>query len=631
MKERIIFACASILGAALLFSRPVQASSDKTITIAPTYDGKVSLLDKKGNYISNKNVRSNKSYRYYGKPLIIKGKAVFIERVLDLNTYIGKNIYIPLGDGGYVKSENVTSSYEKDGKIYLSIRKNSYIYDKKGKRIKNYHGQSYLKAGSNFQYRAKLASTYNPVVLYNIGKGHYVNAQYVAKVDGKGVARLNHNAYVYDKKGKRVGKTVLGINTLVKYVGKWKKATKNSVIFTLKSDKKDTSYTLPTKKIKGTTYVLIGKNAYVKTVNLELLNGRTIMAKGPIKLTVKHDQAALDSKLNPTTKIYRHSQKLISDYVVSFGYGDMQGIYYHIKGTNYYLDWGPGEEYPDNNVTDQESANFSVRQHMKDSSYLDKHYTMISFNKAVPTYDASGKVTGNLKRYGSNYVADQARYIWNDSDKKAELYYHLTTGVSEPEGDEDPAKGTWTPFNIYVKASDAFLVTGLKLKASNTLQEAEATHDQTVTETTKQQVDSLLAKVNSVKASDKYRLSSFEMRKNYDQAVAALTKAKDNSQTSQSTVSTLLDYVQNIQKRLDGKKIKVKDVNDLSKIEANAVFALMQNVNTGDKMRVTIYTDFASKSGRYQSCFKNSQRSHFVLIDANSKKHDLNVSDYATD
>ena len=43
MKERIIFACASMLGAALLFSRPAQASSDKTITIAPTYDGKVSL------------------------------------------------------------------------------------------------------------------------------------------------------------------------------------------------------------------------------------------------------------------------------------------------------------------------------------------------------------------------------------------------------------------------------------------------------------------------------------------------------------------------------------------------------------------------------------------------------------
>ncbi|CCI85529.1 SLAP domain-containing protein [Lactobacillus pasteurii] len=631
MKGKLILVCASVLGAGLFFNRPVQASSTQTITIAPTYDGKVSVVDKKGNYIGNTNVSSNKSYKYYGRPVVIKGKAHALENALDLITYIGKDTYQSLGDGGFVKAANATSSYEKDGKIYLRINKNSYIYDKNGKRIKNFHGQSYLKAGSDFQYLGKIASTYAPKVLYNIGKGHYVDAQYIAKVDGKGVVRLNHNAYVYDKNGKRVGKTVLGKYSLVKYAGKWQKATKNSVFFTKQAYKSSASYTLPTKKIKNSTYIAIGKNAYVKTINLELLNGRIIFAKGPVELTIKHDQVAIDTKLNPSTKIYHRGQKVTSDYAVSYGSGDVQRIYYHIKGSDYYLDWGPGEEYPNNSVEDQVSANFYIRQHIQTSRYLDKYNTIVDFNKTVSSYDVNGKVIGSLKSGSGVFVADQARYIWNSSENKAELYYHLTARIVEPYGDDESSEPERSSCDLYVKASDADTVTGLKLKAQNTAKEAEADYNKIASKELKNRADTLLAAVDTVKASDKYRLSDYQTRAAYDQALASLTKAKNDSQTTQMVMASLIDQVQISQKRLDGKKIKVKDLNDLSTIEANAIFALMQDVNNYDKIRVGIYTDYATKSGRYPSDFKNSQRSHFVLIDANSKKHDLNVKEYATD
>lgn len=49
------------------------------------------------------------------------------------------------------------------------------------------------------------ATTYTiPVSYFNIGNGRYIRAGYVQKYNGRTVLTLNHNTFVYNKKGKRI-------------------------------------------------------------------------------------------------------------------------------------------------------------------------------------------------------------------------------------------------------------------------------------------------------------------------------------------------------------------------------------------------------------------------------------------
>ena len=163
-----------------------------------------------------------------------------------------------------VASSKKTTS-KKTTSNTIKLIHNAYVYDKNGKRIKNYSGTSYI--GKGVTVKGLGTKTIDGVLYYSLGGGAYIKA---ANVDGKATTssstkktsskttssekntssdeksedstsiKLIHNAYVYDENGKRV-KNYLGTS----YIGKG---------VTVKG--------LGTKTIKGTKYYALKPNHY---------------------------------------------------------------------------------------------------------------------------------------------------------------------------------------------------------------------------------------------------------------------------------------------------------------------------------------------------------------------------------
>ncbi|MFK5220981.1 SLAP domain-containing protein [Lactobacillus helveticus] len=150
----------------------------------------------------------------------------------------------------------------------IKLIHNAYVYDKNGKRLKTYMGSAkYTTIAKGVTVNSNGTETIDGVLYYSLGGDAYIKA---ANVDGKAATssstkktsskttssekntssdeesedstsvKLIHNAYVYDKNGKRV-KNYLGTS----YIGKG---------VTVKG--------LGTKTIKGTKYYALKPNHY---------------------------------------------------------------------------------------------------------------------------------------------------------------------------------------------------------------------------------------------------------------------------------------------------------------------------------------------------------------------------------
>lgn len=176
-----------------------------------------------------------------------------------------------------------------------------------------------------------------------LGVGHdgFINAYTVATLNGKNTFMLNHNSYIYNKKGKRI-----------KNFHGQKKLLKNRIFTRDVTDKEGkgkyyytidgTNYTVPSKTIKGKTYFKIGDGGYVKAVNFSRANGSWMYTTEPItvKMMGEDNVVRLNGKKYTDTKIkLKADQKLVVDKLVHIKSLDSEdpALFYHIKGTK--NDW----------------------------------------------------------------------------------------------------------------------------------------------------------------------------------------------------------------------------------------------------------------------------------------------------
>ena len=214
------------------------------------------VYDKNGKKISSSTfkVDPGTTIKTYGDPVIIKGQKYYSQQFPTL-TIIKDTRYVWLGDNGYIKAKNMGTSNEKTGVIGIS--RNSYVYDKNGKRLSTYRGgKAYIKAGTKITSKESRVY-YLPQTYFNIGDGHYIRASYVTEYNGKSLLGLNHNSYVYDKNGKRLKNyngqknVVLKANGIVSYSGTIKDATDSSLYYFYSDNDEKTVKTLTTTTIKG--------------------------------------------------------------------------------------------------------------------------------------------------------------------------------------------------------------------------------------------------------------------------------------------------------------------------------------------------------------------------------------------
>lgn len=153
---------------------------------------------------------------------------------------------------------------------FIKLTHNAYVYDKDGNAIQvNGQNKKLLKGDSINAYSNAKIVTINGKDFYQIGENEFVKVANTAakKISVPKSAKLTHNAFVYNKNGKRVKLTLLKRGTVIK----------------------------PTKlvTIKGKKYYQISKNKFVKVANTKVKT-RSIKKTATIKAKLNHKVATVD-------------------------------------------------------------------------------------------------------------------------------------------------------------------------------------------------------------------------------------------------------------------------------------------------------------------------------------------------
>ena len=552
----------------------VQAAPKKT-TSKKAASNKITLV--RNAYVYDKNGKRLDKYMGSAKyTTIAKGVTVTSTGTKTINGVK----YYDLGGGAYIKAVNVdgkaassTSSLSKGTKA--KFVSNSYIYDKNGKRISKYQGKSkFVKGDSVTTYGIQ---TINGKKYYQLDKKGTAFVRTV-NIDGKTTSNqessvsndaestkkydysLKKNAYIYDNNGKRINK----------YQGKSKLLKGAAIdvygIETIKGkdyyqlDKKGTAFVKAsnvTRTVKATS-ITMKKNAYI-------YNGNGDTKKKTVKKgkTVKATEASYIG-----TKLY---------YKIS----DNQ----FVKAANVGKISGPELE-PVNEPDGAATVDTG-------DDTVDPNVTKVTTINVAPLYNIKGQ-PDNVRAFGEgqSQQVSELRYIATSATATPELFYKLSSGRG------------------YLKKSDV-AVSGKTLTPVNTPEQARAD----VTVATAANKAKLLQDINeatSVKNSEAYKLASSDVKAAYDKAISDGTTVNNDATATIAQVNEADAAIVSAKAKLDGKRVAVANMTNLTSDEMAAIIKVVANANNVAESSVQLTTNGS------------------LSISVNGAAQILNLGDYVT-
>lgn len=552
----------------------VQAAPKKT-TSKKAASNKITLV--RNAYVYDKNGKRLDKYMGSAKyTTIAKGVTVTSTGTKTINGVK----YYDLGGGAYIKAVNVdgkaassTSSLSKGTKA--KFVSNSYIYDKNGKRISKYQGKSkFVKGDSVTTYGIQ---TINGKKYYQLDKKGTAFVRTV-NIDGKTTSSqessvsndaestkkydysLKKNAYIYDKNGKRINK----------YQGKSKLLKGAAIdvygIETIKGkdyyqlDKKGTAFVKAsnvTRTVKVTS-ITMKKNAYI-------YNGNGDTKKKTVKKgkTVK----ATEARYIGTKLYYKISD---NQFVKAANVGKISGP-----------ELEPVNE-PDGAATVDTGDNT-----------VDPNVTKVTTINVAPLYNIKGQ-PDNVRAFGEgqSQQVSELRYIATSATATPELFYKLSSGRG------------------YLKASDV-AVSGKTLTPVNTQEQAK----EDVTVATAANKAKLLQDINeatSVKNSEAYKLASSDVKAAYDKAISDGTAVNNDATATIAQVNEADAAIVSAKAKLDGKRVAVANMTNLTSDEMAAIIKVVANANNVAESSVQLTTNGS------------------LSISVNGAAQILNLGDYVT-
>ncbi|KRL21397.1 SLAP domain-containing protein [Lactobacillus gallinarum] len=463
--------------------------------------------------------------------------------------------------------------------------------------------------------------------------------------------KLTHNAYVYDKNGKRL-KTYMGS---AKYTTIAKGVTVNSN---------------GTKTINGVLYYSLGGGAYIKAANVDGKVATSSSTKKTSSKNTSSNKPSTDESENSTSTklihnayVYDVNGKRIKKYegkskLTKGTEIDTYGTV-NIKGKKYYQ-------------LDEEGTAFVK------AGNVDRP-TTITLKKNAYIYNGEGKTKKKLVKKGKTVKTTEARYIGT------KLYYKIgddqfvkAANVGKVKGEElDPinepdgaatvevpdtedvnstkviTKGVVSLYDIkgqkyanrifdagvsqqvselryiatsvnstpqlfyklasgrgYLKA-DEVTVDGKILNAVNTPEQAKA--DVTVATTAdKAKLTQSINEAASVKASEIYKLSSSTAKAAYDKAITDGAMVNNNASATIGQVNEAESAITSAKAKLNGAKIAVANLNSLTPDEVTAIVRAVANANNVP-----------------ESAIQFSNNNTTLSIVTNGYTQSLNINDYA--
>ena len=552
----------------------VQAAPKKT-TSKKAASNKITLV--RNAYVYDKNGKRLDKYMGSAKyTTIAKGVTVTSTGTKTINGVK----YYDLGGGAYIKAVNVdgkaassTSSLSKGTKA--KFVSNSYIYDKNGKRISKYQGKSkFVKGDSVTTYGIQ---TINGKKYYQLDKKGTAFVRTV-NIDGKTTSNqessvsndvestkkydysLKKNAYIYDNNGKRINK----------YQGKSKLLKGAAIdvygIETIKGkdyyqlDKKGTAFVKAsnvTRTVKVTS-ITMKKNAYI-------YNGNGDTKKKTVKKgkTVK----ATEARYIGTKLYYKISD---NQFVKAANVGKISGP-----------ELEPVNE-PDGAATVDTGDNT-----------VDPNVTKVTTINVAPLYNIKGQ-PDNVRAFGEgqSQQVSELRYIATSATATPELFYKLSSGRG------------------YLKQSDV-AVSGKTLTPVNTQEQAK----EDVTVATAANKAKLLQDINeatSVKNSEAYKLASSDVKAAYDKAISDGTAVNNDATATIAQVNEADAAIVSAKAKLDGKRVAVANMTNLTSDEMAAIIKVVANANNVAESSVQLTTNGS------------------LSISVNGAAQILNLGDYVT-
>ena len=552
----------------------VQAAPKKT-TSKKAASNKITLV--RNAYVYDKNGKRLDKYMGSAKyTTIAKGVTVTSTGTKTINGVK----YYDLGGGAYIKAVNVdgkaassTSSLSKGTKA--KFVSNSYIYDKNGKRISKYQGKSkFVKGDSVTTYGIQ---TINGKKYYQLDKKGTAFVRTV-NIDGKTTSNqessvsndaestkkydysLKKNAYIYDNNGKRINK----------YQGKSKLLKGAAIdvygIETIKGkdyyqlDKKGTAFVKAsnvTRTVKATS-ITMKKNAYI-------YNGNGDTKKKTVKKgkTVK----ATEARYIGTKLYYKISD---NQFVKAANVGKISGP-----------ELEPVNE-PDGAATVDTGDNT-----------VDPNVTKVTTINVAPLYNIKGQ-PDNVRAFGEgqSQQVSELRYIATSATATPELFYKLSSGRG------------------YLKDTDV-AVSGKILTPVNTPEQAK----EDVTVATAANKAKLLQDINeatSVKNSEAYKLASSDVKAAYDKAISDGTAVNNDATATIAQVNEADAAIVSAKAKLDGKRVAVANMTNLTSDEMAAIIKVVANANNVAESSVQLTTNGS------------------LSISVNGAAQILNLGDYVT-
>ena len=469
-------------------------------------------------------------------------------------------------------SQTVEAAQKAKGEV--TLLKNDYVYNPSGHKIKLNisHGftvpegfsadskgyvitdmeiDEYSDGRTSYSYYG--TKKINGQKFYNLGHNYYVKNADILEVKGhnikKGKLVLSHNSLIYTKTGKATGKK-LRTDAIVKYQGKAKTATKTPKYFYyLKDiDRYFKPRYIPTYKIKGKYYYSLGHNRYIKAANVGYINGHIARYNGTVNATVTKKTYTTTINFSAAKRKLKKGQKIKLDLtVIPYESDGFEGYIYRLH------------DYPDEYVDED---NVKLKRNLPIIDYSDLVYTYVTplANNSVELYDTSGKAIGKriIKPQYSNLTVDGLMYLWVPEENKAELFYHclnysdasvIDANQPNPVPNSEPTypakKQALIYGNNFIKVNDVKYVSGLKLKALNTIAQAE-NGQKIATGADKQELLTLFNEGKDLAQNSAYH----DLMSNYDCALRNASAMLRSDKATVTQVDEAVWYVKTAKKQL---------------------------------------------------------------------------------
>lgn len=476
----------------------------------------------------------------------------------------------------------------------ITLARNAYVYDKNGKRLDKYMGSAkYTTIARGVTVKSNGTTKIKGVLYYSLGNNAYIKAANVVgganassssktttstkksttskttstkktstKKDSDMDAikvKLIHNAYVYDQNGKRIKK----------YNGKTK-LTKGTTVNTYGTD-----------TINGKDYYQLNAagTAFVKASNVDSASSVTI--------TMKKNAYIYDGNGDTEKKTVKKGKKVKATEARYIG----TKLYYKIGDDQFVKAANVGKVSSKLDPVNEPDGSATVDDN---SSYdTNLNASIVTTTKVAPLYDIKGQADSTRSfGAGQKQQVSELRYIATSANSTPELFYKLASGRG------------------YLKATDV-IYSGKTLSPVNTPEQA-LTEVTVATAADKAKLTPSINEANAIKNTDAYKLASSSAKSAYDKAITDATAVNNNASATVAQVNEAIANITSAKAKLDGKKVTVANLSNLTPDEVSAIVKLVASVNNVPESNVQ---------------FTNNNTTLAIVTDGYTQA--LNINDYA--